>query len=115
MEFERSSCIRGYHIYKAVWQAAVREVLPCKREINNEKDRYAVAVMKDDTVIGHLPKKSSKICSLFVRRGGSIHCRVIGSRRYSVDLPQGGLEIPCILTFKSEPKEIQKLKKWFKK
>ena len=26
---------------------------------------------------------------------------VNGSRRYSADLPQGGLEIPCILTFRT--------------
>ena len=26
-------------------------------------------------------------------------CRVNGSRCYSSDLPQGGLEVPCILTF----------------
>ena len=57
--FERSSCILGYHIYKVVWQAAVGEVLPCKRQINNEKDRYALAVTKDDTVIGHLKKKKN--------------------------------------------------------
>ena len=28
-------------------------------------------------------------------------CMVNGSRRYSADLPQGGLEIPCILTFRT--------------
>ena len=44
-------------------------------------------------VIGHLPRKLSKICSLFIRRGGSICCIVTGGRRYSADLPQGGLEI----------------------
>ena len=33
---------------------------------------------------------------LFLRHGGSIRCRVTASRRYSADLPQGGLEIPCI-------------------
>ena len=25
--------------------------------------------------------------------------RINGMRRYSADLPQGGLEIPCVLTF----------------
>ena len=32
--------------------------------------------------------------------GGSIECQINGNRRYSHDLPQGGLEIPCVLTFR---------------
>ena len=32
-------------------------MLECERETGNTKDRYAVAVKKDTTVIGHLPKK----------------------------------------------------------
>ena len=52
----------------------------------------------------------SAICSLFLRRGGSIVCRTTGSRRYSQDLPQGGLEIPCLLFFSGKPDKIEKLK-----
>ena len=75
-------------------------------------DRYAVAVVKG-TVVGHLPKKISKISSLFLRRGGYIKCEVTGKRRYSSDLSQGGLEIPCRLIFKSkDKKEIDKIKKY---
>ena len=44
---------------------------------------------------GHLPKKISKVCSLFVRRGRSIYCTGTGGRVYSTNLPQGGLESPC--------------------
>ena len=46
----------------------------------------------------------SSICSIFVR-GGSILCIVTGSRRYSSDFPQGGLEIPCTLEFISHDKK----------
>ena len=60
---------------------------------------FALAVMKDGTVVGHIPKKISSVCSLYLRRGGSIICRVMGSRRYSEYLIQGGLEIPCVLIF----------------
>ena len=82
----------------------------CERELRNAKDRHAVAVKKDGTVIGHLPRKVSRVCSLFLRRGGSIHCTVTGRRRYSTDLPQGSLEIPCFVVFTAKPKEIKKLK-----
>ena len=41
--------------------------------------RYAVAVKKDGNTIGHLPGIVSRVCSLFMRRGGSIHCTVSGT------------------------------------
>ena len=109
-EYGRDWCIRGYHVYREIWEAATGEVLVCEREPRNARDRYAVAVKKDGCVIGHLPRKVSRVCSLFLRRGGSIHCMVTGRRRYSVDLPQGGLEVPCLVVFAAKPKEIQKLK-----
>lgn len=36
---------------------------------------------------------------------------VTSARQYSVNLPQGGLEAPCKLTFTVPPKEINKLHK----
>ena len=78
----------------------------CRREPTNKSDRYAVAVMKDS--IGHLPRKVSCVCSLFLLRGGTISCVVIGTRRYSVDLPKGGLEIPCKLLFTAKACEVDK-------
>ena len=62
-----------------IWEAAVGEELDCKREPSNNVDRYAVAVVKGDIVVGHLPKKLARIYSLFIRRGGVIRCRVAGS------------------------------------
>ena len=57
-------------------------------------------------------KKISTACSLFIRRGGSINCIVTGSRRYSRDFPQGGMEIPCLLEFTGsveDAKHVEKL------
>ena len=42
--YERACCVRGYHIYKDVWKAAVGEELACEREPNSPKDHYAVSV-----------------------------------------------------------------------
>ena len=52
----------------------------------------------------------SRICSLSIARGETITCVVNGPQRYLVDLPQGGLEVPCKLQFSSSRKEIAKLK-----
>ena len=91
----------GYAL-ESMWVAVVGEELACKRERGNSEDPFAVAVTKGKRIVGHVPRKISAVCAMFLRRGGSIICRVIGSRHYSEDLPQGGLEIPCVLTFRSE-------------
>ncbi len=113
--FSIESMARGYHIYESVWTAVTGEEFLCRREIGNSSDSFAVAVAKGDgTTIGHLPRKISCVCSLFLRQGGSIVCRVTGSKRYSVDLAQGGLEIPCRLTFQCDRLLVQKTKKLIK-
>ena len=80
-------------LYQGIWDADLGEQLPCQREPMNSKDPFAVAVVKSHVTVGHIPRKISSICSMFLRHGGTINCRVTASRRYSRDLPQGGLEV----------------------
>ena len=91
------SMVRGYHVYGEIWLAAVGEELSCMSEVKNSRNLFAVAVMKSG-VVGHVPRKISSVCSMFLRWGGTVDCRVTGGRCFSGDLPQGGLEIPCMLT-----------------
>ena len=112
-DYTRDLCIHGFHVYHNIWEAAEGEVLQCERETGNAKDRYALAVKKD-WVIGHLSKKISRACPLFLRRGGNIQCTVTGRRRYSYDLPQGGLEIPCSVKFTAKSSEVKKIKQLLK-
>ncbi len=109
--FVVEAMVRGYHVYREIWDATVGEELDCQRETANVLDTFAVAVIKGSVTVGHVPRKISCICSVFLRRGGSIRCRVIGLRRYSSDLPQGGLEVPCQLIFEGMEKEVLKVKK----
>ena len=95
--------IRGYHEYNVVWDnPVIGENLLCKREVGNPHDMHAVAVKKvidgSLTVMGHVPQRISSIYSILLRRGGTINCTIDGTRRYSSNIPQGGLEIPCVLT-----------------
>ena len=48
--------VRGYHVYREIWCAAVEEELSCVREVNY-RDPFAVAVMRSGVVIGHVPRK----------------------------------------------------------
>ena len=52
--YEQDSGIRGYHIYQSIWSAEVDERFVCEKEPLNPSDRYAVAVSKDNVVVGHL-------------------------------------------------------------
>ena len=102
--FVIDAAIRGYHVYKEIWPSPIdEERLTCEREVGNSHDPLSVAVKKvidgRNTIVGHVPRRISPLCSVFIRRGGSIMCIVDGPRRYSADLPQGGLELPCKLLF----------------
>ena len=66
----------------------------------NSADRYAVVGTQGGNDYWTLTTEDVE-SSLFLRRGGSIRCKVTGSRHYSSDLPQGGLKIPCSLLFKA--------------
>jgi len=41
---------------------------------------------------------------------GSICCKVTGPREYSRDLPQGGLQVPCIFEFRGNKENIENVK-----
>ena len=69
------------------------------KEASNSEDPFAVAVIKGETIVGHVSRMISAVCAMFIRRGGLILCPVTGSRCYSEDLSQGGLEIPCAFNF----------------
>ena len=93
--FTIESKVRGYHVYKGIWNPSMDgRQLPCEREIGNSKDPCAVAVMENliagsrNVIVGHVPRLISTVCSIFIRRGGSLTCIVTGARQYSEDLPR---------------------------
>ena len=94
-EFEMASCIR---VYCNIWNPVLGE---CGKEPTNSQDRYAV-VIEDWSDSGHLPRRTSltRVCSLFLRRGGEIIFTVIGGHWYSSDLEQGGWK--CHVCWKAE-------------
>ena len=65
--FTLISCVRGYHVYKDIWDPVVGETLNCEREDRNPQDPYDVDVKK----IGHVPVISC-ICTLFKRIAAAI-------------------------------------------
>jgi len=93
-EFKTDSSVHGYHVYQKNWMPVLGEHLVCKREEGNPQERYAIAVKKYGNIVGHMPCNISMLCSLFIRRGGTMICIISGGHQYSRDLPQGRMEIP---------------------
>ena len=117
-------CCHGYHVYQENWTPIIGEQFQCEREDENPRDHYAVAIKKCDNIVGHVPRNISTLCyllfiimlcSLFLRRGGAIFCVVTGRRRYSRDLRQGGMEIPCKYRFVGNGTEIKKVQSYITK
>ena len=54
-EFGLESVVRGHHVYKCLWAPHISKQLMLQHEEGNPSDSRAVAVMKNDAVIGHLP------------------------------------------------------------
>ena len=74
MEFtyQVESVIRGHHIYKTVWTPFIGETLSLRIEDGNEQDSFAVAVIKNDDIVGHAPRQFSRVFYFFLSHDGTI-------------------------------------------
>ena len=70
------------------------------------KDKYAIAVKNGEQTVGHIPMFLSKLTFFFLRYDGKVLIKVNRPRRYSVDLIQGGLELPAEFIFKLPKKNF---------
>ena len=83
MAFAITFTVCGYHVYKDIWATEIGSKLPCFPDPHIREDHYAVAVMDGTSIVGHVPRKISYICYIFLLHSGSIICHVIGPRQYS--------------------------------
>ena len=106
--YEWSSYSRGYHDYQAVWTPSLGEMLQLKVELTNPYDDFAVSIVKEGVVVGHVPLYVSRVVRFFLKRVGSVgFCEVTGSRvNRGVGL---GLEVPCIYKFYGRQSYLDRL------
>ena len=75
--------VSGYHAYKDSWATVVGQHLETRPEDDNPVtvDRFAVAVLIQDNIIGHLAKGKlgdyAKTISYFLKARGRNSCTVI--------------------------------------
>ena len=108
-EFTAQCCIRSYHNYQSQWNAEVGAELgavPDSRTTALVKDKYVIAVKNREQTVGHIPMFLSKLTFFFLRYDGKVSIKVNGQRRYSVDLIQGGLELPAEFAFQNSNEKI---------
>ena len=65
--FSLNSVVKGYHVYKDYWEAATGEILQCRKERTNIHDPFTVAIIKDDSVVGHVPRKFPQYAHCFCK------------------------------------------------
>ena len=63
---EYRSFVRGYHDYISSWSPFIGEELVLRGQPNNEHDLYAVAVVNNGEVVGHIPRTISKVVCFFL-------------------------------------------------
>ena len=80
--YQKASVVKGHHVYKEMWTPHLGQVLQVRPEEDNEHDEYAVAVVKNGSVVGHVPRMMSQVCWYFLNRGGRMKCEVTGHRRF---------------------------------
>ncbi len=67
--------IRGYHEYMNVWPSPqIGELLACTPEPNNPWDSYAVSIVRDAKIVGHLPYEIAHLCYFFIQEGLFMPC-----------------------------------------
>ena len=62
-----SSMVRGYHVYKTVWQPSIGDEFETTVEEGNSHDRYAFAVIVSGMEVGHVPREMSKDVFYFIK------------------------------------------------
>ena len=76
-----------------------------KPQPDSSYDNPAVAVIKNDVVVGHIPKPVSRVVSYLLSRDG--FCEVTGNRiNCRVDL---SVEVPCTYRFYGRQAYIDRL------
>ena len=98
--FVFSSAVRGFHVYRDIWNPTENEELECLYERNNMFDPFAIKTCRqlDGILVGHLPREISRPTKFLLDRGATIQATLSATHYRRSPLFQGGLEIPCNIT-----------------
>ena len=114
-ELEVPSWIRGYHAYKDSLEIEIGEVLELQHEPKNLQDKNAIAVIRDEEVVGHMPralassKQGTGIVRHFLTKPESKG--TVKAEGKAVNRGGGyGMEVPCVYRFTGQQKYVEMLR-----
>ena len=56
------SYVRGYHAYMNIWNPKLGDNdVEVKHEVNNEHDKFVIAIFHSKRIVGHAPKNFSRV------------------------------------------------------
>ena len=64
------STVCGHHVYKVSWSPYIGEELPVQHELPVYDD-FTVAVLKNSSTVGHVPREISRVYWYFLHKSGS--------------------------------------------
>ena len=103
-KFTVNSDVRGNHVCKDVWKPAIGKILHPQQELDNEVDKFAVKVVKNNKQLTIYLCEYLRILTYLIARGGKNWKQLCG-----------GMGIPCRLVFSSSTKvKINHLKELLK-
>ena len=85
--YEFQSYVAGCHVYKDICAPTLGKKLSTAGEPENHHDKYALKVLKENEVVGHVPRDISKYCTSALLCGGTIKCEI--TRKNKTNLGMG--------------------------
>ena len=88
------SAVRGYHVYKSVWEPKERPFLSCSHEENDIYDMFAIKTcLTDETgkeqIVGHLPLELSRFTKYLLDSGAVVTAKLTSTHYRRSVLVQG--------------------------
>ena len=94
-----TAAIRGYHVFRKIWEPVIEEELKCTHEVGNEYNVFSIKTCQGSgKTVGHLPREISRATKFLLDRGATFNAKLSSEHYRKSPLFQGGLEIACIIT-----------------
>ena len=106
--------MKEYHEYRKIWKFFLQEELCGEMKPVNSVDKYAVAVKKNNVVVGQLPRgcsgKFAKTIFYFLLADEWSECKVIVTGKQVNPRDGDGMQVLCLLKFHRQKSLIGILK-----
>ena len=97
--FQFTAAIRGYHVFRKIWEPVIEEELKCAHKVGNEYNVFSIKTCHGNgKTVGHLPREISRATKFLLDRGATVNAKLSSEHYRKSPLFQGGLEIACIIT-----------------